>query len=892
MRKNITKVFLLFVLLLPFVLVGCTKTTATSSPTTVSTEPFDGAYVYLHYYRYQADYSDWDLWGWAYKPVGKDGAAYSFTEDNTEDSYGGVVCSIPLSGDLEGCTQIGFIIRKGGDSWTDKDISSDRYIIIPDDISKDNPLNVYVIENEAEFGYSLEEAPDKTEKFTSAYFSDTNKIYISATGTIAKSSLELYKNDSEVAIAETTLAINGFSGTITIGENVDYNAVYTLKGTFSVQQTINVTFQGLYDNEGFIEAFAYDGDDLGAIVQNDGSTTFRVWAPVSSSVKLNLYSTGTILADSTAGHIGTDTPTETIDMTKSVKGTWYYESTENLHGTYYTYSVTNGNSTNEVVDPYAKSCGLNGERGLVVDFSETNPDGWNYDERANSVVDYTDSIIYEMHVRDFSIDDTWDGDSSLKGTYLALAETGTTYDSYTTGFDHLKEMGVTSVQILPFFDWSDGVDESQMDSETSKKYSWGYMPLNYNCLEGSYSSDPWDGLSRITEFKEVVMAYTAAGIRINMDVVYNHTAQSGDSNFNLIVPGYYYRLTTDGAFSNGSGCGNETASERYMMRKFILDSTEFWATEYNISGFRFDLMGLEDIETMNEVSANLHSIDSTITVYGEPWTGGTSTLASSDQAIKTHMSELTGVAAFNDNFRNGVKGSVFDAEAGGYVEGVSSSSVISAVKNGILGKFSETNGNPSQVINYVACHDNNTLHDKLVQACPDATDREILTMAKQAYSFVLLSQGISFIHAGDEFLRAKVKSDGTYDSNSYNSGDEVNGIDWSLKETNIELCDYIEYLISFRNEHTSFKLDTNEEVSASITFLETTGSVIAYTINNSVSNDSYGTILVIFSNVGTTFALPTGADWNLCGEVTVQQIFAGGSPINLQANETYVFYHS
>ena len=387
---------------------------------------------------------------------------------------------------------------------------------------------------------------------------------------------------------------------------------YVFKGKFNNGlNTYVITYDGIYGSSAFEEAYGYDGDDLGAIAK-ENSTSFRLWAPIATKVTLNLYATGTPEA-----YGGIDKPKETVSMIKSIKGTLQITFPSNLHGTYYTYSVTNGSTTNEVVDPYAKSAGVNGLRGMVIDFSKINPDDFTYNTRANNISSPTDAIIYELHVRDLTSHSSWTGPEEYRGKFLGLTVEGTTYEGVTTGLDHIKELGVTHVQLLPIFDFG-VIDEAN----PKKDFNWGYMPINFNIPEGSYSTDPYDGVSRVVELKQATTALNKNNIGVIMDVVYNHTGQSADSNFNLILPGYYYRMNDDGSFSNGSGTGNETASERYMMRKFMVDSVTFWATEYNLSGFRFDLMGLHDTETMNEIVTALKAIDENILIYGEPWTGG------------------------------------------------------------------------------------------------------------------------------------------------------------------------------------------------------------------------------------------------------------------------------
>lgn len=891
--KGIFKKFLsLFLLMLVLVLVGCGDSTTVTTDTTSTTATKvtkETAYVYIHYYRYQGDYDNWTIWAWEYKPTSKDGASYSLSEDSGEFSYGGMVATIPIDTSYE---QLGFICRRG--EWLEKDISSDRHIVIPSDISSDNPLHVYVLQANEEFAYSLSTAPSKSANFTSAYFKDESTIITSTTSPVKKSDISLYINGVKEELKSIDATDDNMTQTLTLSAEVDFTKSYIIKATFEgVEREKSVSFSKLYDTDIFNDNYLYTRDDHGAYASSKG-TTFRIWAPISESVTLNFYNTGTVLSDSTDAHPGSDTKVETIEMERSDKGTWYYETKENLHGTYYTYSVKNAGVTNEIVDPYAKGCGLNGKRGLVVDFSKTNPENWEYGAYSSSVKSNVDSIIYEMHVRDFTISDTWNG-TLKQGTYKAISEVGTTYSTekatYSTGFDHLKDLRITTVQILPFYDWDAGVDEGDLDNPNTKNYNWGYMPINFNCLEGSYSENPWDGLSRITEFKEVSMAYNSANIGINMDVVYNHSGLSADSNFELIIPGYYLRMTSAGTYSNGSGCGNELASERGMVRKFIVDSVCFWTSEYNLSGFRFDLMALIDIETMQACYTALKEINPNIVVYGEPWTGGSTTLNSNYQSSKANINDLGSIGAFNDNFRDGVKGSVFTASGKGWVQGSSTS--VTNVIYGIKGVFSTGKSSPIQTINYVACHDNNTLHDKLAQSLSSGyTDSDLLEAAKQSYALVLLSEGMTFIHSGDEFLRAKVKSDGTYDSNSYDSGDAVNAIDWSLLDTNSSMNNYVKDLIAFRKSQAYLHLETNALVDSTLKMVDySDSSIIAYTLSNSDINNLYSTVLIIHSNKAQDIALPSG-DWTLemnnSGKVSDTSIYNG--TVSIKKNETLVFY--
>ena len=856
--------------------------------------------IYLHYYRYNGDYTDWNIWGWQSEPTSEKGSSYSFDADTTaaEFNYGGVVCIINIEDNFEDITEMGLIVRKG--KWEEKDVATDRFITIPA-TTEDGDVHFYLVEGDSRIGESKDdpEGPDRYPKFISAYYTEMNTITFSTTEELDPNNVTVYADGSELTI--DTISIDDNEGNIVLNEEVDFSKSYTIEAVFTSDGSTNdydVTFDGIYDSDEFELAFGYEGE-LGAIISGN-TTIFRLWAPVSASVSLNLYDTGTSLSDG-----GTDTPINTYEMVSGEKGTFEYTANENLHGTYYTYSVTNGDTTSEVIDPYAQSTGINGERGLVVDFDQVNPDGFEYNTRPDTMTNYTDAIIYELHVRDLTSSNTWNGSEENRGKYLGLIEEGTTYEGVTTGFDHILELGVTHVQLLPFFDYG-VVDETRLDDEDYNSFNWGYMPLNFNALEGTYSANPYDGLVRIEEMKQVVTAFTEADLRINMDVVYNHTGLTADSNFNLIVPGYYYRLTDSGAYSNGSGTGNETASERYMMRKFMIDSTIFWATEYNISGFRFDLMSLHDIETMEQIAEELHEIDPTIMVYGEPWTGGTSTLDSSEMASKSNLSDIEGVAAFNDDTRDGIKGSVFQGAAGGYLQGVLSEEP--EVRYGIVGgveypgfSYGEWHTEPVKTINYVACHDNNTLHDKLYLTLEESDELDyILPMAMQAYGIILTSQGIPFIHAGDEFLRSKADEDSWtgFDHNSYESPDSINQIDWSLKasEDGAQMNAYVKGLIELRKSHESFSMADSQDIIDNLTFLEEDYSgVIAFTLDNEASGDSAESILVVhnINKESIDLDLPDTGIWLLTvneesAGTSVLDVYSNGGTLTVAANSTYV----
>lgn len=857
----------------------------------------------IHYYRYGNDYEDWNIWLW---PEGQNGKEIHFDQEGGElikDDFG-VVATVKLAGTpYQNKSRIGILFRRG--NWLEKDIGKDRYIEVPAK-AEDGILHVYFVEGDERMGYSPDDpnGPDKSDKIKYAYFLKTDQIYFQTTTEVSKDDLKLFEGEQEIPF---TAEISGTTGTLTLNKELDFSKKYRLEAAFeSGNRSYNVTFDGIYDSPEFEAAFAYEGDDLGAVV-TDGKTTFKLWAPISDKVVLNIYDTGT-----PALYGGNDTKTS-HEMQKGEKGTWSYSFNENLHGKYYTYTVTNGASQNEVIDPYAKSAGVNGIRGMVVDFSRVNPEGFVYGDRPNNIKKATDAIIYELHVRDLTSHQSWNGPEEYRGKFLGLTVEGTSYEGVSTGLDHIKELGVTHVQLLPFFDFG-VVDETRLNDQNYNVFNWGYMPLNFNVPEGSYSTDPYDGNKRISELKQVATAFSKNNIGLIMDVVYNHTGLSGDSNFHLIIPGYFHRLTQDGAFSNGSGTGNETASERYMVRKFIVDSVTFWAKEYNLSGFRFDLMALHDVDTMNAVFEALKEIDENILVYGEPWTGGSTPLDPAIAADKANLDKIPAVGAFNDDFRDAIKGSVFTASDKGFVQGKYDEGVIHRLKYGIVGgieypginkdklsgkKFWHTE--PGKSINYASAHDNHTLHDKLMLSI-SFSEREFLeAMQKQANAIVLTAQGVPFIHAGAEFMRSKPAKSG-YDSNSYESPDTVNQLRWDLKAEHVEVFNYYKGLIALRKAHPAFRLGSAEEVLEKLSFLyEDEENIIAFQIDNldwSIEGETWGKTLVIHNNgLLKQLQLPqVEGEWVLIANsrrIDEEGIrtYESGQTVNILEHETLIFYH-
>lgn len=555
------------------------------------------------------------------------------------------------------------------------------------------------------------------------------------------------------------------------------------------------------------------------------SCTFRVWSPTAESVTLNLYKQGS----------GNNLITA-INMYKEDDDIWETTVNDDLSGIYYTYCIKTDNEVNEVVDIYAKAVGANGLRGMVVDLTSTDPD--NFRNTARPQCDkITDAVLYEVHVRDFSIDES--SGIAYKGKFLGFTERYTKNDfSDFTGLAHLCELGITHVHLLPSFDY-ESVDEASSEPQ----FNWGYDPENYNVPEGSYSTDAADGAVRIKEMKSLVKALHENGIRVVMDVVYNHTYKGEDSIFNLTVPDYYYR-TEDGKFTNGSACGNETASDHPMMRKYIVDSVMYWAQEYMIDGFRFDLMGLHDSETMNEIAQSLKNIDSSIFIYGEGWTAGETPLPECDRAIKANACNMPQVAFFSDDMRDTIKGSVFKETGKGFVNGADGLGeslklcITGSVKTDKIDlsdtKLKPWAITPFQVINYCEAHDNLTLWDKLYYSAKEFSQEDRVRMDKLSAAIVFLSQGVPFIQAGQEFLRSKPldETGEHFDENSYKSPDSVNSIKWNEKTKYRNVFDYYKGLIELRKKYNLFRLSTADEVNSHLEFIETSQKCVAFRLSN------------------------------------------------------------
>jgi pullulanase len=797
----------------------------------------------IHYNRPAGDYSGWNLWIWKNSerdtqdsPVSSSGVQFT-----GEDDFG-KVASVTLTG-MSTFKDVGIIVRLN--DWSAKDISDDRFI---SKFDANGNAEVWLVQNDKNIYY---EKPDIRLKISEAYFDDLKKV-----------KLELSKKYLETALPNGGFEINngikvtkvsGLNGdstgstlfTLELDKEIDLSKVYRI--SHPTMEGREVSLGNAMGSEAFAKQFTYSGNDLGNTYAKN-KTSFRLWAPTASKVELLIYSN----ADSTQPN--------RFAMTRDANGTWVTSLTGDRDGLVYTYSVEVNGEVNEVIDPYVRAATINGRRGVVVDLKSTDPSGWNK-KKPDFSGKPTDALIYELHIRDLSMHESAPFPDSVRGKFAALTIPNLKGKSgQPVGVAAIKDLGITHLHILPMYDYA-SVDES------NPTFNWGYDPLNYNVPEGSYSSNPNDPKARIIELKQAIQALHNQGIRVVMDVVYNHVYDAGSFSQSKIVPGYWFRTTPSGALTNASGVGNDSASERSMVSKFIVDSVKYWASEYNLGGFRFDLMGLHDIETMTKVRNELNKIDPSIIIIGEGWNMGTH--PEEIRATQRNIKSLPGIAVFNDQIRDGVKGSVFDSTAKGFVTGDFIKSL--SVKAGIVGNIQFSNDfspsfttlSPAQSVNYAEAHDNNTLEDKIRLSLPQVTDVEVARLHRLAGSIPILAQGVPFIHAGQEFQRSK---DG--DSNSYKSSDKINALNWELVTRNAVTRDYYKGLMEIRKNHAVFRLSTTAQVKGSLKFLPAPNSVIAYELNGAKVKDKWKQIVVIHNADQSEFKLklPKKGAWKVVVE--------------------------
>ena len=788
--------------------------------------------IQIHYYRANsAEYKSWGFWLWS--KVGDESSANGNVQSsdtapyygwplNYQDDDGAVALySLEELGWVNGKdVMLGFIAKQQNGNWVKDDVSADRFWNVSKaTLDANNYYHLYVIsgvaqtfDNKQDFVYAVQQL----QYGLSAEFTSETRLEIAAVSNVSK--VAVYEGTTLLAQSNTTNT-KSISYNFESGKKMSFDKDYTVKVTFAADSTereCEVSIMKLYNTAGFDEMYYYDGE-LGALYTQD-ATEFRVWSPISTKIVLNLYEKGN------GGEAY-----KTAEMTKGEKGVFSVTVSGDLAAKYYTYTVYNTTypTGKEIVDPYAKSAGLNGVRGQIVNFAETNPVGW--DKVSYLKYDANELTVWETHVSDVTSSATWTGTEAYRHKFLGMIESGTTYtaDGKTvkTGFDHIKELGVNAVQLVPIF------DQASAD-EDNKAFNWGYNPLNYNVVEGGYATDATDGYVRIKELKQLVMAFNGADISVIMDVVYNHVNSAEGSNFDVLMPGYYFRYSASGSLLNGSGCGNETASDRAMYRKFMIDSVCFWAKEYKLGGFRFDLMGLHDLDTMNQLTAELKKINPSIIVYGEPWTAGSVGLLSTQTANQSNANLYQGYGQFNDQMRDaliagGLKGASEKAWATGGAIG------ISDIVNGLQGFTGSNIKDLYKTVNYVTCHDNYTLYDRVIATGQFGVAASVFNgtikltaeqqatvkqMAMLANSVVFTSNGVNFMLAGEEFLRSKAAGGAVGDEihNSYQSSYKVNELDYALKIKNADVFENYQKLIEFKQKFVKeFGLNSNDAVAAS-----------------------------------------------------------------------------
>ena len=777
--------------------------------------------VIIHYKEQSGNTKDWNLWLWGENANGK---SYEFTGEDEFGKY----AKINIDDDYN---RVGFIIRTnewekdGGDRWIEN--------------IKDGRAEVWILSGDDKVYTSKPSSDLSIQKATIDSFNE-----ITVTTNVPFNSKEQKIEIEGIKIKE----INPFDkngGDITNKVKIITEQKIDLKQTYKVKiENVADTYTEIgkvIRSAEFDHSFYYGGNDLGNIYTPQ-HTKFRVWAPTASEAKLVTYKKWN-------DKIGTE-----INMQQGEKGTWTAELKGNQKGLFYTYKVKIGDKWTEAVDPYARAASVNGDKGAVVDLEETNPKKWKANKKPK-FKNPEDAIIYELHVRDLSIQP--ESGIKQKGKYLGVTEKGTKGPGgVKTGLDHIKDLGVTHVQFLPIFDYA-SVNEETLNEP---QYNWGYDPKNFNVPEGSYSTNPYEPTVRITELKQMVQTLHDNNLRVVMDVVYNHMYNAAESNFHKLVPGYYYRYNEDGTFANGTGVGNDTASERKMMRKFMIDSVTYWAKEYNLDGFRFDLMGIHDYETMNEIRKAVNQIDPSIILHGEGWDLNTP-LAAELKANQKNAEKMKGIAHFNDNIRDGLKGSVFEEKENGFING--KENMEDRIKKGITAGIdydtnSSTYQDPEQVLTYVEAHDNHTLWDKLELTNPGDSEEVRKQMHKLSSSILLTSQGIPFLHAGQEFMRTKYG-----DHNSYKSPDSINQIDWLRRAAFNNEVEYMKGLIELRKKYSAFRMTSPEQIKKHIAFMDTPKNVVAYSIKGNGNKNEYFMVTHNANKEAVDITLPSKGPWKV-----------------------------
>ena len=804
--------------------------------------------IKIHYKRADENYTDWNAWVWTLNLGGK---GYPLIEED-----GDMVATLTVDGRYT--TAVSFILRKG--QWQEQEFG-ERQIDISTITS--GRVHFYATSGHLEGQVAYSADLRHGNKVMSAQLDyDTGFVHVRTSMPVSgdlKKGLRLKDitgRDGAITAMSVTPGADGYA--IMPNKPLSLTTLHRyavrLEG---VDHPIKNTT--VYASRRFKQEFTYEGKDLGA-VWAPKYTTFKVWAPTAEDVKLALYRTGTE---------GKNDRIATVEMKLGQQGVWSARVPGNLHGTYYTYLVKVEGMENEAVDPYARTTGVNGKRGMVIDMNAVNPPLWDTDKNPNPIPHYTDAVVYELHVRDATIDPDSGVEEKYRGKFLGLAQTGTRSPSgKPTGLDYIKSLGITHLQLLPIYDYG-SVDEAHPEIP---QFNWGYDPVNYNTPEGSYSTDASNGAIRVRELKQLIKTLHDNGISVIMDVVYNHVFEAGTFCFNKIVPGYFSRSNADGSPSNGSGCGNDSASERPMVRKYIVESVAYWNKEYHIDGFRFDLVGLLDTKTINALVDAVHENQPDAIFYGEGWTLNTAVEPGNHMATQPNAHRTPKFGYFNDNIRNLLAGE--NGHTMGFVSG------LTGKEDPLYHCFTGDVWwcpQPTQTVNYVSCHDNYTLMDKLSLSRKDAARADLIRMNKLAAAIYMTAQGIPFIHAGEEYLREKIAQDGHRVENSYNAPDFVNQIRWGwLDEADrAETVEYYKGLIALRKRFANLRLASKEAVNEQVCYRWITNELVLFDISGDEN------LVVIFN--GTTRALPLDlyehdvvrGDW----KVLVNDEKAGINPI-------------
>ncbi|MCX2824540.1 type I pullulanase [Bacillus pseudomycoides] len=815
-KKLINKTFLLLTVI-AMLLSSFSFQSVQAESNTKTTE------IIVHYKGKSGNIKDWNLWMWA---ENTNGQSYEFTGEDEFGKY----AKVKIDGDYN---RVGFIVRTkewekdGGDRWIEN--------------IKDGRAEVWVLSGDDKVYDSKPSSELSIQKATIDSFNEIT-VTTNAPFNIKEQKIEIEGvNIEKVSPYDTNDGDSTNKIKIITEKNLDLKKTYKIKMGNSIEA--NTEIGKVIRSEEFDHLFYYDGSDLGNIYTPQ-ETKFRLWAPTASEAKLVTYKKWN-------DEKGTE-----ISMDQGEKGTWTAKLTGDQKGLFYTYKVKIGDKWTEAVDPYVRAASVNGDKGAVVDLKETNPKNWKGNKKPK-FKNPEDAIIYELQVRDLSIQP--ESGIKQKGKYLGVTEKGTRGpEGVKTGLDHIKDLGVTHVQFLPIFDYA-SVNEEKLNEP---QYNWGYDPKNYNVPEGSYSTNPYEPTVRITELKQMIQTLHDNNLRVVMDVVYNHMYNAAESNFHKLVPGYYYRYNEDGSLANGTGVGNDTASERKMMRKFMIDSVVYWAKEYNLDGFRFDLMGIHDVETMNTIRKAINQIDPSIILHGEGWDLNTP-LAPELKANQKNAEKMKGIAHFNDDIRDGLKGSVFGDKDNGFVNGMQN--MEERIKKGITAgmdydKKVYTYQDPEQVLTYVEAHDNHTLWDKLQLTNPGDSEEVRKQMHKLSSSIILTSQGVSFLHAGQEFMRTKYG-----DHNSYKSPDSINRMDWVRRAAFDKEVEYMKGLIELRNNHSAFRMTSVEQIKKHLTFIDAPKNVVAYTLDGK-ANGNKNEYFVVAHNANreaVEITLPSKGPWKV-----------------------------